>query len=153
MEVGPLGLATAAVAAAPWRRRRRGAPAPRGQNSRAPSRTADVEARGKKRADDLLSRTSTCSRAPSCSSGAHDGDEMPAPITENDDTTISNPNVLKALRMSPGATARRQQHSPPKKLVRCTPLAPATTGLSVSPFPGLWAPNIVELSWEKSYQE
>ena len=27
-----------------------------------------------------------------------------------------------------------------------TPLAPATTGLSVSPFSGLRAPNIVELS-------
>ena len=58
MEVGPLDLATAAGAATPPLRdgdaATASAPAPRGQNSRAPSRAADVEARGKERADDLL---------------------------------------------------------------------------------------------------
>ena len=58
MEVGPLDLATAAGAATPPLRdgdaATASAPAPRGQNSRAPSRAADAETRGKKRADNLL---------------------------------------------------------------------------------------------------
>ena len=58
MEVGPLGVATAAGSATPPLRdvaaATASAPTPRGSDLRASSRAADAEARDRKRADDLL---------------------------------------------------------------------------------------------------
>ena len=115
MTDGRLGLGTTGAATPPLRdgaAATMSSPWPRGPNLRASSSAAEAGARGKKRAS-AYSRTSTCSRALSCSPGACDSNGMLPPSTENNGPTISTlPTSSELSACHLVACTSQQQHSP-----------------------------------------